>query len=326
MSLPREVLKWMHSLDLAYSVKNPKRDFANGFLVAEIFSRYEDYSKDIEMHSYDSGLKTEKKLSNWELLEKFFRKRQIPIYKKDWEPVVYAAPDAYIAFLKKVYQCLTGKSIEEPPIKPSQHPKEGPTRTMLLKDLETQNSQEKSQQFKALQLLGEDEPEDLKLSSGDIKVTLKKIPHGVTRVLDKSQTKQLQGIEIRDIEIKPVERNLVQIRASKGQSIQKNSLELSMTGSLKPTESSPVRFPTIHETNTVTQVRSINEFCSEVMSDALNYLQKSPSDYSLENQPSKSFFKHLETYPSDLTSAFFDFMKKRISSIVELILKNTHEF
>jgi len=108
-SLPREVLKWLQSLDLSYSVRNPKREFANGFVIAEIFSRY--YPGDISMHTYENGTKLSCRNDNWEQLFRFFKKRDVPISRLDFEPCMNYMPGAPAAIMVKVYQWLTKRNV-----------------------------------------------------------------------------------------------------------------------------------------------------------------------------------------------------------------------
>mmetsp|Transcript_63777 Transcript_63777/g.114781 ORF Transcript_63777/g.114781 Transcript_63777/m.114781 type:complete len:872 (+) Transcript_63777:86-2701(+) len=108
-ALPREVLKWMQSLDLSYSVRNLKRDFCNGFLVAEIFSRY--YPQDISMHTFENGLKAACKKDNWEQLFRFFKKKTLPLSRSDFEPVMESIEGAAIVFLIRIYTCLTKRTV-----------------------------------------------------------------------------------------------------------------------------------------------------------------------------------------------------------------------
>lgn len=109
VTLPREVLKWIQSLDLSYSVKHAKRDFANGFLIAEIFSRY--YPNELSMHTFDSGTKLACRNDNWEQLFRFFRKQNIPISRAEFEPVINTVNGAAQTLLVKVYSILTRRTV-----------------------------------------------------------------------------------------------------------------------------------------------------------------------------------------------------------------------
>ncbi|POM63561.1 Hypothetical protein PHPALM_21018, partial [Phytophthora palmivora] len=123
--LNRELLRWIQSLDLAYSIKNVKRDFANGFLVAEILSRY--YDRDISMHSYDNGIGMKVKKDNWEQLAKLFTRfadLEPLATKGDIDAIIHCQNGAAVAFLTKLYQCLT-KRIIQPTVMP-QPPTTGP--------------------------------------------------------------------------------------------------------------------------------------------------------------------------------------------------------
>ena len=90
--MPRELTVWIQSLNLTYKITNPKRDLSNGWVFAEILSRY--YPDNVEMYQYDNGFKLEKKQNNWEHLNKFFRKKGIPIGFADYDPVIHCAPNA----------------------------------------------------------------------------------------------------------------------------------------------------------------------------------------------------------------------------------------
>jgi len=110
-ALPREVLKWLQSLDLSYSIRNCKREFTNGFLVAEIFSRY--YPNDISMHTFENGTKTACRNDNWEQLFRFFKRKQLPLGKLDFEPVNQSIVGAAQALLVKIYTLLTHRAVPE---------------------------------------------------------------------------------------------------------------------------------------------------------------------------------------------------------------------
>eukprot|EP00741_Cyanophora_paradoxa_P014298 tig00020780_g13790.t1 len=135
-TLSREVLKWIQSLDLSYSVKNLRRDFSNGFLIAEIFSRY--FPQDIQMHSFDNGASLSKKTDNWEQLMKFFRKKNVPVTQEMVDALIHSRPDAAPPVVEAVYCFLTNRTVP-PPVKAAQDvevipPFARPTASTLVKE------------------------------------------------------------------------------------------------------------------------------------------------------------------------------------------------
>lgn len=61
--MPREIFKWLDSLDLSFSVKNPRADLANGYIIAEMLSRY--YPKEVSIYTYYNNQAKDKRLNNW---------------------------------------------------------------------------------------------------------------------------------------------------------------------------------------------------------------------------------------------------------------------
>lgn len=218
--IPREVLKWLQSLDLSYSVRDPKRDFANGFLVGEIFSRR---YPDIKMHSFDNGTELRRKMSNWEHLDRMFTKLEIPITKKHWEPVMHNAPGAALDLIKIIYQMFTKKELNVAPAQenPKPPPYARPTAINLLRDTEFQRIEDKktkdTQAHTILKKHNENirqertEPGRLAMPAYTLRTK------GSLKKLD--ATEDQGNIEVRQVAVRAMDKNM---RAAKALSLNKN--------------------------------------------------------------------------------------------------------
>lgn len=70
--LPRDILKWLQSLQLSVPVRNVRRDFSNGYLVAEILSKCcaSSGGSSIRLGNFSMGAALDLKLGNWRHLAK----------------------------------------------------------------------------------------------------------------------------------------------------------------------------------------------------------------------------------------------------------------
>ncbi|TPX70633.1 hypothetical protein SpCBS45565_g01700 [Spizellomyces sp. 'palustris'] len=107
--LPRDLIKWIQSLSLSASIKNYKRDFANGFLIAEILNKYYPHEPSLQMHAYDTGTGPAAKKNNWEMLGRAFAKLGITVPRGMSEDVSQAKPDSVGLLLMVLYSHVSKK-------------------------------------------------------------------------------------------------------------------------------------------------------------------------------------------------------------------------
>ena len=127
--LPRPIIKWLDSLDLAYSIRNPRRDIANGFIIAEILARR--YPTEINIYTIYNGLQTDQKRDNWELISKLLSKKEFPLKKEEYEQIYNYVPDVAYRFLIRLYEFLNGRKLPGIVTKPGKHTEQPPKEATL---------------------------------------------------------------------------------------------------------------------------------------------------------------------------------------------------
>jgi len=116
-TLPREVLKWMQGLDLSYSVKDYRKDISNGFLIAEIVSRYEPGR--IPMHAFENTQNAARRDNNWNQLHLFFRKntlRDVRIAPEEYTNIMRTndpKSELLYHFVCRLYSVCTKRTLPE---------------------------------------------------------------------------------------------------------------------------------------------------------------------------------------------------------------------
>ncbi|XP_007894122.1 spermatogenesis-associated protein 4 [Callorhinchus milii] len=104
--IAREVYKWLQSLDLSVEYTNIRRDFSNGFLVAEIFSRY---FTDASTRLVTNGVSLTRKMNNWYHLENFFKRRNLSLPRNLINGTVHRWPGAAESLIQYIHNMLTNR-------------------------------------------------------------------------------------------------------------------------------------------------------------------------------------------------------------------------
>jgi hypothetical protein len=329
-AMPREVLKWLQSLDLSYSVKNTKRDFSNGFLIAEIFSRY--YPGELSMHKFENGSKLAAKNDNWEQLFKFFKTRQpaVPITRFEFEPLIRCDNNAARDLLCKIYTLLTKRVVpvfivEEVAMEASEIT--APKQPMQKEELEQTVLSPKVEDFDA----GSSQQAAYKMfqAARSNRPAERSMPKTVEERAD------AVPLEIADAKKRSLAKNVAQLRAQQQQQQEAAAqLTKSQTGSMSGRKSSAggnIGYnggqPTTPSIGLVGSAKPVGELMRPIVTGVLQESAQVMKSLDPRKDVIVSFMELCKSLvPEDMAARVFDGLSNQANLLADTMMKSPAEF
>jgi len=119
--LPREIWRWLLGFSLKGKTKNVRRDFSNGYVIAEVLHQY--FPMDIQLPEFRNGESFPIKMANWQQLDIFFKKQSSTtsidcrLFTK-WllriiDGTIHEKQGAAELLIIWLYESLTGKTVKQ---------------------------------------------------------------------------------------------------------------------------------------------------------------------------------------------------------------------
>jgi hypothetical protein len=330
--LDREVIRWLQHLDLSFIVKNPKRDLTNGWLVAEILSRY--YPKDINMLSYDKGTRLATKIDNWEQLFKVFQKHNLPFNKHEFDGVIHCKAGSGTMFLYKLYSVLTERQVKmfQPgDNKPPDPAFMRPTASLILKDHEIHRIQDDLHRtLVAIDVLGSyhDHRRTVRAMEGPALVYRQRQDQ-TAKTQNAADTKeQVEGLEthkVDEVQVKSLQREVTDIRGQKGLDQQTAHQRSKIIELMNANRSAVGAMATMHLSAPFVKP------AADIMKPlVIGILQESPELAAQVEQRKDAVAAFVEfcrdMVPEELSVRVFETLANRAQLLVDTLIKSPSEF
>ena len=110
LSFPRALIKWLQSLNLSCSIRDLRRDFINGYVIAEVISIHQ--KNVVVLPSYSNSHSTIAKKDNWLQLERVFQKIGFDAKPSEYSQIKDGDMNQLIVLMTKLCKFLTNKTVE----------------------------------------------------------------------------------------------------------------------------------------------------------------------------------------------------------------------